>query len=90
MKGAALDAATCVEAYQLILHSGGSTFALRVNGQIILTICTALYGGNMAIVLVELFPAKIRYTGMGISYNLCNAMVAGTATHRTKLPRNDR
>ena len=80
MKGAALlMLLTCVEAYQLILHSRAQHLRL-VTGQIILTICTALYGGNMAIVLVELFPAKIRYTGMGISYNLCNAIVAGTTT----------
>lgn len=80
MKGAALlMLLTCVGAYQLMLCKGAVHWRLVV-GQITLTFCTAFYGGNMAAVLAELYPVQVRYTGMGISYNVCNALVSGTAT----------
>ena len=80
MRGAAgLMLLTCVGAYQLLL-GGAVNWSLVAAGQAILTLCTALYGGNMAVVLVELFPIPVRYTGMGVSYNMCNALVSGTAT----------
>jgi MFS family permease len=48
-------------------------------GQSILVLPTALFGGCMAQVMVEMFPASVRYTGVGIAYNVANALVAGTS-----------
>jgi MFS transporter, MHS family, proline/betaine transporter len=39
----------------------------------------ALYIGPIPAMLVELFPTRLRYTGMALSYNICAALFGGTA-----------
>ena len=40
-------------------------------GQCILALIIGWYLGPMPAVLVEIFPTRVRYTGMSLSYNLC-------------------
>lgn len=75
-----------VPAYKLIItpqdewgNSAGSLHGRLIIGQVMLTLPSAVMGGCMPQVLVELFPESARYTCMGIAYNVANALVAGTA-----------
>ncbi len=68
----------------LCLTSGDLVQCCWAQGYLVL--CSALFGGNMPFVLCEFFDESIRYTGVGISYNLANALVAGsTALVQTTL-----
>ncbi len=85
MKGAAIVMfLVAVPAYKLIVspnadNSADSLHGRLIMGQALLTLPSAVMGGCMPQVLVELFPEAVRYTCMGISYNFANAIVAGTA-----------
>lgn len=46
---------------------------------IIFAIILGFYIGPVPAILVELFPTKVRYSGMAVSYNICAAIFGGTA-----------
>ena len=48
-------------------------------GQALFSIIVAIYIGPIPAVLVEMFPTRIRYSAMALSYNICAALFGGTA-----------
>jgi len=47
--------------------------------QALFAIIVAAYIGPVPALLVEIFPTRVRYTGMSLSYNICAALFGGTA-----------
>ncbi len=47
-------------------------------GQMAFAALVGLYTGPVPTVLVEIFPTRIRYTGMALSYNIAAAVFGGT------------
>ncbi len=60
----------------LIYSEGNMVYALTAN--ILLGAMVGLYGGPIPAFLVDLFPTRIRYTGIGLSYNISAALFGGT------------
>jgi MFS transporter, MHS family, proline/betaine transporter len=48
-------------------------------GQIIFAVLIALFDGVAPVTAAEAFPANVRCTGVGLSHNLCMALLGGTA-----------
>jgi MHS family proline/betaine transporter-like MFS transporter len=48
-------------------------------GQAIFAVGVAFYIGPVPALLVEIFPTRVRYTAMSLSYNICAALFGGTA-----------
>lgn len=57
----------------------GGDFTQILLAQVIFGTIVGCYLGPVPAVLVELFPTRVRYTGMAISYNLAAALFGGTA-----------
>lgn len=55
-----------------------NTVAGAVLAQVIFTVSLALYGGSLPSFIVQRFAKSYRYTILGISYNISNAIFAGT------------
>ncbi len=53
-------------------------FAMPLLGQILFAIPVGFFLGPVPIVLVELFPTAVRYTGMSLAYNFAAALFGGT------------
>ena len=62
----------------VMLNSGGIWIPLI--SQVMLAISTGIYMGPMPTTLVELFPTRVRFTGVAVSYNLVAGLFGGTAT----------
>lgn len=60
-----------------LLNQGG--YILPLVSQILLSFSVAVYMGPMPTTLVELFPTRVRFTGVAISYNLIAGLFGGTA-----------
>ncbi len=54
-------------------------FGTILLGQAIFATVVAFYIGPVPALLVEIFPTRVRYTGMSLSYNICAALFGGTA-----------
>jgi len=54
-------------------------FSSILIAQALFAVLVALYIGPIAALLVEIFPTRVRYTGMSLSYNICAALFGGTA-----------
>jgi MFS family permease len=52
---------------------------------LLLTTTSAMVYGPMGAFLMELFPAKIRYTGLGFTYNMGNGAIGGSTPVITEL-----
>lgn len=61
----------------LALHSMNYHIALL--SQVIFAAIVGMYMGPVPTILVELFPTRIRFTGVAVSYNLSAAIFGGTA-----------
>jgi MHS family proline/betaine transporter-like MFS transporter len=48
-------------------------------GQALFAIIVAIYIGPIPAILVEMFPTRVRYSAMALSYNICAALFGGTA-----------
>jgi MFS transporter, MHS family, proline/betaine transporter len=48
-------------------------------GQALFSIIVAIYIGPIPAILVEMFPTRVRYSAMALSYNICAALFGGTA-----------
>jgi MHS family proline/betaine transporter-like MFS transporter len=48
-------------------------------GQALFALVVAFYIGPVPALLVEIFPTRVRYTGMSLSYNISAAVFGGTA-----------
>lgn len=62
--------------FYLMLHGD---FMQILLGQTLFAICVGFYIGPVPALLVEIFPTRIRYTGMSLSYNFAAAAFGGTA-----------
>lgn len=51
---------------------------LPLAGQVLFALLTGLFIGPVPIVLVDLFPVAVRYTGMSLAYNFSAAFFGGT------------
>jgi MHS family proline/betaine transporter-like MFS transporter len=72
----ALSALVAVPAY-LLATTG--TLATAVLGQSLLGFALGMFFGPAGCAFVELFPARVRYSGASISYNLAFTIFGGTA-----------
>jgi len=57
----------------------GQHFPTIMMAQALFAIIVAFYIGPVPALLVEMFPTRVRYTGMSLSYNICAALFGGTA-----------
>lgn len=76
MIGCAITTVFGAPAFALINHRKLWSAAL---GQLVFVISISIYGGNLPALIVEQFTVRHRYSGLGIAYNLANALFAGTA-----------
>jgi MHS family proline/betaine transporter-like MFS transporter len=60
----------------LLMHQP-SLLAIAV-AQMVLAALVGCYIAPVPALLVEMFPTRIRYSGMALSYNLCAALIGGT------------
>jgi MHS family proline/betaine transporter-like MFS transporter len=65
--------------YPLFKLIGHDTIGFILAGQLVFAVLLSVYVGPMPAALVELFPARERYTGLSIGYNLSMAIFGGTA-----------
>jgi MHS family proline/betaine transporter-like MFS transporter len=65
--------------YPLFLLIGTQIFVLIILGQVLFGMIIALFSGPGPAALVEMFPTNVRYSALGISYNLAVALFGGTA-----------
>ena len=54
-------------------------FASVMMAQMCFAVIVGFYIGPVPALLVEIFPTRVRYTGMSLSYNICAALFGGTA-----------
>ena len=54
-------------------------FAAIAWAQALFAVIVGFYIGPVPALLVEMFPTRVRYTGMSLSYNICAAIFGGTA-----------
>jgi len=71
--------AIMVLSYPMIAVLGELDFISAIFSQIVLATAVAFYMGPVPAVLVEMFPTKVRFTGVALSYNLSAAVFGGTA-----------
>ena len=55
------------------------SFSSIMTAQIMFSVIVGCYIGPVPALLVEIFPTRVRYTGMSLSYNICAALFGGTA-----------
>lgn len=70
---------TAVLAYPLVIWTDHGMFGSALVSQLIFAVLIAGALGPMAATLVELFPTRIRFSGIGVSYNIALAIFGGTA-----------
>jgi MHS family proline/betaine transporter-like MFS transporter len=66
-------------AYPSFLMFEQGELVLAFLGQMILAILMGIYMGPIAAILVSIFPAPIRFSGLSLSHNLSMAIFGGTA-----------
>jgi len=64
--------------YPIFLMINANSYYLAVLSQILLSITVGFHMGPIPIILVELFPTNIRFTGVALSCNLSAAIFGGT------------
>ena len=65
--------------YPITYVTANAGFAETMAATILFAFILGIYLGPIPAVLAELFPTKVRYTGLAISYNICAALFGGTA-----------
>ena len=65
--------------YPIFLALGSMNFTIAIISQIVFASILAIYMGPIPTVLVEIFPTRVRFTGVALSYNLSAAIFGGTA-----------
>lgn len=65
--------------YPVFLALTSMNYNMAIFSQVIFAAIIGLYMGPVPTLLVELFPTKVRFTGVAISYNLSAAIFGGTA-----------
>lgn len=65
--------------YPIFMALGSMNYSLAITSQIVFAGIIALYMGPVPTVLVEIFPTRVRFTGVALSYNLSAAIFGGSA-----------
>ncbi len=65
--------------YPLFLLASTQVFVFIVLAQVLFGIIISLFSGPGPAALVEMFPTNVRYSALGVSYNLAVAVFGGTA-----------
>jgi len=68
-----------ISVYPIFIALGSMDFTKAIISQIIFAGIIALYMGPVPTVLVEIFPTRVRFTGVALSYNLSAAIFGGSA-----------
>lgn len=76
MIGCAITTVFGAPAFALINHRQIWSAAM---GMLVFVVSISIYGGNLPALIVDMFTVRHRYAGLGIAYNLSNALFAGTA-----------
>ncbi len=63
--------------YPLYLLLGGGTFELLLIAQLIVAVIQSLYTGTIPVILSEMFPTRVRYTALSVSYGFSVAIFGG-------------
>ncbi|RTK92058.1 MAG: MFS transporter [Rickettsiales bacterium] len=71
--------ALVLSTYPIFLALHSMNFVIALLSQIIFAVIVGVYMGPVPTLLVELFPTRVRFTGVAISYNLSAAIFGGTA-----------
>ncbi len=71
--------ALVVSIYPIFLALHTMNYTLAILSQIVFSAIVGIYMGPVPTLLVELFPTRVRFTGVAISYNLSAAVFGGTA-----------
>lgn len=53
--------------------------SIIILAQALFAVMVGIFTGPVPTLLVEIFPTRLRYTGMALSYNICAALFGGTA-----------
>ncbi len=65
--------------YPIFLALSSMNYTIAILSQILFSAIVGIYMGPVPTLLVELFPTRVRFTGVAISYNLSAAIFGGTA-----------
>ena len=68
-----------ISCYPVFLALGTMNYTVVLISQIIFAAILGFYMGPVPTILVELFPTKVRFTAIALSYNLSAAIFGGTA-----------
>lgn len=68
----------CLISYPVFLLIGAGGMTLPILGQALFGIILGIYLGPVPAFLVEIFPTRIRFTGLALSYNTSAALFGGT------------
>lgn len=71
--------ALVLSTYPIFLALHSMNFVIALLSQMIFAAIVGVYMGPVPTLLVELFPTRVRFTGVAISYNLSAAIFGGTA-----------
>ena len=77
---AAATLVTGVVVYPLFVSIDSGTVIAASVALTIFALTNACIQGAMPVAMADMFPARLRYSGMAIGYNLTLALVGGTAT----------
>lgn len=65
--------------YPIFVSLHSMNYTLAILSQIVFSAIVGIYMGPVPTMLVELFPTRVRFTGVALSYNLSAAIFGGTA-----------
>jgi MHS family proline/betaine transporter-like MFS transporter len=65
--------------YPLYLLVGVGTFQMLLIAQLIVGCIQSLYTGTIPVILSEMFPTRVRYTALSVSYGFSVAIFGGFA-----------
>jgi MHS family proline/betaine transporter-like MFS transporter len=64
-------------AYPLYLLLGSGTLQVLLIAQLIVAAIQSLYTGTIPVILAEMFPTRVRYTALSVSYGFSVAIFGG-------------
>jgi MFS transporter, MHS family, proline/betaine transporter len=63
--------------YPLYMLLDGGTFQILVIAQLIVAVIQSFYTGTIPVILSEMFPTRVRYTALSVSYGFAVAIFGG-------------
>jgi MFS transporter, MHS family, proline/betaine transporter len=65
--------------YPLYMLLDGGTFEILMITQLIVAVIQSFYTGTIPVILSEMFPTRVRYTALSVSYGFAVAIFGGFA-----------